>query len=121
MAEDNAKVAEAPTKVSTNPLAVEFATDPMGLMVQTKAAVLALGDRIGNSDESLELALSTLTVLAQHLIARHEGEVKAVKAEIQLRHDREVAKRKRLKAEAAKTKAARVKSLEEALSAAKAQ
>lgn len=79
---------KAAPAVPANPALVEFPRDEWGFTTELRKAGLQAAQSIRGNDEKHRLFIDTIKVLAQHAIARLEGDAKAVAARVE-----EIAKR----------------------------
>lgn len=62
-------------KVSDNPIAVEWPQDQYHITQKLKAEGLKLAARVNDKRDKLEVALETLAVLREHIIARYKKNI----------------------------------------------
>lgn len=71
------------TAVPANPALVEFPRDPWGFTSELRKVGLRAASSIRGNDEKHKLFLDTIRVLAQHALARLEGDAEAVARRIE--------------------------------------
>ncbi|WP_085352839.1 hypothetical protein [Bradyrhizobium canariense] len=69
--------------VPANPAMVEFPRDEWGFTTELRKAGLQAASRIRGNDEKHKLFIDTIKIIAQHAIARLEGDAAALVAEIE--------------------------------------
>lgn len=109
----------AKKSVSANPLMVEWATDPDGIVHELRAAITAMGDRIGHDPEKCKLVVETLSLGINHLKARHKRDVDDRNADMKARAAKAKADAERAAAAAEIARTARIAELEAELASLK--
>lgn len=70
------------TAVPANPALVEFPRDQWGFTSELRKAGLRAASAVRGDDEKHKLFLDTIRILAQHALARLEGDAEAVAARV---------------------------------------
>jgi hypothetical protein len=74
---------KAASAVPANPALVEFPRDEWGFTTELRKVGLQAAQRVRGNDEKHKLFIDTIKILAQHAIARLEGDAAALVAEIE--------------------------------------
>jgi hypothetical protein len=74
---------KAASAVPANPALVEFPRDEWGFTTELRKAGLQAAQRIRGNDEKHKLFIDTIKIIAQHAIARLEGDAAALVREIE--------------------------------------
>lgn len=81
MANKSTTVVEDKVKVPSNPNAVEWPSDPMGITSMFKKEGVRASGRVNGHKDKLRLFLATLDVLREHAIERYKAQVE-INAEV---------------------------------------
>lgn len=81
MANKSTTVVEDNVKVPSNPNAVEWPSDPMGITSMFKKEGVRASGRVNGHKDKLKLFLATLDVLREHAIERYKAQVE-INAEV---------------------------------------
>ena len=95
MADKSTTVVEAKTKVPSNPNAVEWPSDPMGIVSMFKKEGVRAAGRVNGHKDKLALLIATINVLRDHAIARYKAQVKINEEVSQAAIDRSAAEARR--------------------------
>jgi hypothetical protein len=82
MTKETKETKAAPAPVSGNPALVEFPRDTWGFTSDLRKAGLLAASAVRGSQEKQDLLLATLRVIAQHSLARFDGDAEAVQVRL---------------------------------------
>ena len=107
MTDKSTTVSADKPKVPSNPNAVEWPSDPMGITSMFKKEGVRASGRVNGHKDKLKLFLSTLDVLREHAIERY-------KAQVEINNETSKAAIDRSAEEARRAEAGRLQALEKA-------